>query len=188
MAEAKKPAPQAEASGDAKKSKKNVVLYAVIGLLVLVIVVGGGFATWLFLTISANQNYGDAPQEHVADGHDEDKSSKKKEKKKEKESAPPVFDKLDTYTVNLAGGTVLQTEIHVQVANEAQKEVVKSYLPRISSQINLLLSSRKPEDIATLEGKVKLMDDIKQAINKVLGAKEDEEGVMSVEFKTFIVQ
>ncbi|GAB3265030.1 flagellar basal body-associated FliL family protein [Chitinimonas naiadis] len=192
MAEAKKPAPAADASDNSSKGKKNTVLYIVIGLLVLVILAGGAFGTWLFLTISANQSFGDpAATAEQADGHGEEdtkKEKKKKEKKKSEHSEAPVFTKLDTFTVNLANGTVLQTEIHVQVADEKQSEVIKSYLPRLSSQVNLLLGSKKQDDIATLEGKVKLMEEIKQTINKVLGAKEDEDGVMSVEFKTFIVQ
>lgn len=191
MAEAKKPAPAAEPNAAAPKAKKNVILYVVIALLVLVIVVGGAFATWLFMTISANQNFGEpaaTAEAHAEEPASDKKAAKKKEKKKTEAGAPPVFDKLDTYTVNLQGGTVLQTEIHVQVADEAQKEVVKSYLPRISSQVNLLLSSKKQEELATLEGKVALMAELKQTINKVLDAKDDEDGVMSVEFKTFIVQ
>ncbi|MGQ5523716.1 flagellar basal body-associated FliL family protein [Chitinimonas sp. PSY-7] len=191
MAEAKKPAPAAEPAASAPKSKKNLVLYIVIGLLVLVILVGGVFAAWLFMTISANQNFGEqSSSESHSDGDKKDEKDKKKKDKKDKKehAGPPIFDKLDTYTVNLLGGTVLQTEIHIQVADEKQKEVVKSYLPRISSQVNLLLSSKKPEEIATLEGKVALMGELKQTINKVLDAKEDEDGVMSVEFKSFIVQ
>ena len=154
---------------------------------------GGAFGTWLFLTISANQNFGEpaATAEQAADDHGGDegkKEKKKKDKKKSEHGEAPVFTKLDTFTVNLATGAVLQTEIHVQVADEKQSEVIKSYLPRLSSQVNLLLSSKKQEEISTLDGKVKLMEEIKQTLNKVLGAKDDEDGVMSVEFKTFIVQ
>ena len=191
MAEAKKPAPAAEPAPSAPKSKKNLILYIVIGLLVLVILVGGAFGAWLFVTISANQNFGEqsASESHSDSDKKDDKEKKKKEKREKKEhDGPPIFDKLDTYTVNLQGGSVLQTEIHIQVVDEKQKEVIKSYLPRISSQINLLLSSKKPEEIASLEGKVALMAELKQAINKVLDAKDDEDGVMSVEFKSFIVQ
>lgn len=192
MAEAKKPAPAAEASDSSPKGKKNTILYIVIGLLVLVILAGGAFGTWLFLTISANQNFGEpAATAEQADDHGSDegkKDKKKKDKKKSEHSEAPVFTKLDTFTVNLANGTVLQTEIHVQVADEKQSEVIKSYLPRLSSQVNLLLSSKKQDEVSTLDGKVKLMEEIKQTLNKVLGAKDDEDGVMSVEFKTFIVQ
>ncbi|HEY9102577.1 flagellar basal body-associated FliL family protein [Chitinimonas sp.] len=193
MAEAKKPAPAAEASDSSPKGKKNTILYIVIGLLILVILAGGAFGTWLFLTISANQNFGEpaATAEQAADDHGSDegkKEKKKKDKKKSEHGEAPVFTKLDTFTVNLATGAVLQTEIHVQVADEKQSEVIKSYLPRLSSQVNLLLSSKKQEEISTLDGKVKLMEEIKQTLNKVLGAKDDEDGVMSVEFKTFIVQ
>jgi flagellar FliL protein len=76
----------------------------------------------------------------------------------------------------------------VRVADEKQKEVIKNFLPLISSNVNLVLSAKKPEDVASTEGKQKLMAEIKQTVNKALGAKDDEEGVMDVAFKTFIVQ
>lgn len=101
---------------------------------------------------------------------------------------PPLFLKLDTYTVNLQGGSVLQTEVHVQVADEKGKERVTHYLPRISSQVNLLLRGKRPDELTTAEGTKRLMSEIKAAINQVLEARDDAEGVQSVEFKTFIVQ
>ncbi|MBV8656270.1 MAG: flagellar basal body-associated FliL family protein [Burkholderiales bacterium] len=194
MAEAKKPAPQAAEPADgASKSKKNTLLYVVIIFLLVVVLAVGGFAAWLFFTVSASQSYGDtATSEDASGDKNGDKASKSsKEKKKESKKIadePPVFEKLDTFTVNLVGGTVLQTEIYVQLSNEKQKDTIKAYLPLLSSQVNLLLGSKKPEEIATLEGKQKLMTDVKQVINKALGAKDDEDGVLSVQFKSFIVQ
>jgi len=194
MAEAKKPAPQAAEPADGgSKSKKNTLLYVVIALLLVVVLAVGGFAAWLFFTVSSNQSYGDtAASEDASGDKGGDKASKaNKDKKKESKKSsdePPVFEKLDTFTVNLVGGTVLQTEIYVQLSSEKQKDTIKAYLPLLSSQVNLLLSSKKPEDVATQEGKLKLMAEIKQAINKALGAKDDEDGVLSVQFKSFIVQ
>ncbi|MFC4161695.1 flagellar basal body-associated FliL family protein [Chitinimonas lacunae] len=193
MAEAKK-APAPAESAEAPKPKRNIVLYVVIGLLVLIVVGMTAVAGYLFFALSATQTYSEpvASEAGTEEGHEGDKASEKKKKKKKDKAnpeAPPVFVKLDTYTVNLqGGGSVLQTEIHVQVIDEKQKELITGYLPRISSQVNLLLSSKKAEDVATLEAKVKLMDEIKNAINRVLGARDEEDGVMSVEFKTFIVQ
>lgn len=187
MAEAKKPAPAAAEPAAAPKEKKNVVLYVVIFLLLLVIVAIVGVGGFLYLSLTANP----IPPEPVAadDSHDEEKPSKKakpKKSKKDEGGNTPVFVKLDTFTVNLQGNTgVLQTEIHVQIHDEKQKDVITGFLPRISSQVNLLLSSKKIDDLSTVEAKVTLMEDIKKAINKVLG---DDEGVLSVEFKTFIVQ
>jgi flagellar FliL protein len=187
MAEAKKAAPAAPEPG-AEPKKKSVIAYVIVALLVVLIAVIGGGIFVLYKLVAPPP----AVEEVAADdGHGDASKEKKKEKKasKDKHDAPPVFAKLDTFTVNLAGGaSVLQTEIHVQVADEKMKDVVTSYMPRISSQVNLLLSSKKPEDIATMEAKVKLMEEIKAAINRVLGAKDDDEGVKSVEFKTFIVQ
>lgn len=191
MAEAKKAAPPAEAV-EAPKPKRNILLYVVIGLLVLIVVGMTAVAGYLFFALSANQTYaepvaGEAPAGE--DGHGAADAKKKKKKEKSSADAPPVFVKLDTFTVNLqGGGSVLQTEIHVQVADEKKKDMITSYLPRISSQVNMLLSSKKPEEVSTMETKLKLMEDTKSTINRVLGVKDDEDGVMSVEFKTFIVQ
>jgi flagellar FliL protein len=186
MAEAKKPAPPAEAHDNAQKGKKPVVLYIVIALLVLVILVGGAVAAWFVFSLSSGQSYSDPTTSEDQSG-DKAKDKKKKEEKK-KSDEPPVFEKLDTFTVNLQGGTVLQTEIYVRVADEKQKEVIKNFLPLISSNVNLVLSAKKPEDVATTDGKEKLMAELKQTINKSLGAKDDDEGVISVQLKTFIVQ
>lgn len=190
MAEAKKPAPAAPEPPPAAKPKRNIILYVVIGLLVLVIIAIVAVGGFLFLTL--NQNPAAAAADPAAaeesDGHAE-KPKKKKKEHKSGESNNPVFVKLDTFTVNLqGGGSVLQTEIHVQVADEHQKDTITGYLPRISSQVNLLLSSKKADELQTVEAKVKLMEDIKVAINKVLNARDDDDGVKSVEFKTFIIQ
>ncbi|WP_374349764.1 flagellar basal body-associated FliL family protein [Chitinimonas sp.] len=187
MAEAKKTAPPAEASDGGQKGKKPVLLYLIIVLLVLVILVGGAVAAWLVLSLSAGQAGGAEPV--ASEEHEPEKNKEKKEKKdKKKHEEAPVFEKLDTFTVNLQGGTVLQTEIYVRVADEKQKEVIKNFLPLISSNVNLVLSAKKPDELATTDGKLKLMAELKQTINKSLGAKDDEEGVMGVSFKTFIVQ
>lgn len=191
MAEAKKPAPAPEPP-PAAKPKKNIILYVVIALLVLVIIAIVAVGGFLFLTLNQNPAAADPVAAEESDSGHSEKATKKKKADKHKssgESDKPVFVKLDTFTVNLqGGGSVLQTEIHVQVADEHQKDVITGYLPRISSQVNLLLSSKKADELATVEAKVKLMEDIKVAINKVLDAKYDDDGVKSVEFKTFIIQ
>ncbi|MBV1775754.1 flagellar basal body-associated FliL family protein [Burkholderiaceae bacterium DAT-1] len=194
MSDAKKSAPAPEAADAAPKPKKNTLLYVVIIVLILVILVGGALALYLIFSLSNTQNYSEAQQaatEHQAESEDEDKGhkKKKKEKKKGEHGDVPLFMKLDTFTVNLQGGnSVLQTEVNVQVADEKQQEVIKAYIPRLSSQILLILGSKKPEELTTVESRLKLMEEVKTTVNRVLGAKDEEDGVMSVEFKTFIIQ
>jgi len=183
VAEAKKAAPAAVVAEPAPM-KKNTVLYIVIALLLLVVVAIIGVGGFLFLTMN---------QQGADPGTSEEAPAKAKAKAKKKnthdEEAKPVFAKLDTFTVNLRGSSsVLQTEVYVQMADEHMKDTVTAYLPRISSRIILLLSSKSPEDLSTVEAKQKLMLDVKDTINKVLGVSSDEDGVQSAEFKTFIIQ
>lgn len=189
MAEAKKAAAPAPEPAAAAKPKKNILLMVAIILLVVLILVIGGLG-FLFIKAINPPDTSAEPPVAEASGHEEEPVKKKpKEKKKDGHGDKPVFVKLDTFTVNLQGGAnVLQTEIHVQVSDEKQKELITGYMPRISSQVNLLLSSKKPDELATLEGKQKLMEDIKVAVNRALGVKDEEDGAMSVELKTFIVQ
>ena len=57
----------------------------------------------------------------------------------------------------------------------------------IRHELILLLSSQKGEELATLEGKKKVMAAIKAAINKILKL-DDKTGVTDVLFETFVIQ
>lgn len=182
MAEAKKAAPAAVVAEPVPK-KKNTVLYIVIALLLLVVIAIAGVGAFLYFSL---MNPGGTDTAGVDAPPTKTQHSPKKTKSPE---AKPVFAKLETYTVNLRGtSSVLQTEIYVQMADEHMKDTITAWLPRISSQVILLLSAKSAEELTTVEAKQKLMVDVKDTINKVLGAKDDEEGVMSAEFKTFIIQ
>ena len=99
----------APASGGGKK------LMIVIGLLGLVVLLLAGAVGYLFL------NKPDPAAVH--------------------EAAPaakhvPVFEKIDTFVVNLGGhDTVLQTELQVELSDEAGREMLKQYMPRIRNNL-----------------------------------------------------
>ncbi|MCL4763395.1 MAG: flagellar basal body-associated FliL family protein, partial [Burkholderiales bacterium] len=68
---------------------------------------------------------------------------------------PPVFMNLEPFTVNLAeeeGEHYLQMSVIYQVADEKTVDTLKAYLPVIRNRILLLLSSKKPSDLASALG------------------------------------
>lgn len=165
MAKAKEK-PKEEATEETGGKKKKGLLIVLI-LLSLVILGGGGAAAWYFLV-----------------GH---KAAAGAEKPKPK---PPVFERLETFTVNLAGDQdrYLQVEISLKLSDRKVGDDIKLHLPEIRDAMLRLLSSKKADDISTAAGKTKLSEEIRQRINKVIGVKSPDEGVLGVLFLSFIIQ
>lgn len=164
----------------APKPKKKMLMFIIIGVVVLVLLVGGGLAAFLLLKSGGDEEA--APAQ---------KTEAKKAKKKEDSKHGPVFEKLAVFTVNLNApetGEVLQSEIWVGLSNEKDKEKLKQYLPMVQSEINKLLRSKKPQELKTTEGIDKLGTEIREQINKILHVEAEGEGVLSVQFTTFIVR
>lgn len=147
-----KPAKPAAAKKDdaagAPPHKSNKLLIIIIAVLVLII---AGAAGWWF-TIGKNAGHAEAP----------------------KVEAPkdPKFIPLDAFTVNLAreeSDQFLQVNISLKILEPELEEKIKAVLPEIRSKLNLLLSSKRPSELATAAGKKKLAADIMAETNTVLG-------------------
>ena len=155
---------ETEEAAPAGKSKKK--LFIILGILVLVLA-GGGAGAW-FLT----------------QGGDTHKKEAKAEPAKE-----PVFLALETFTVNLQGGEqFLQTDITLQVADQAQVDALKLHMPRIRSRLLTLLSSQHPEELTTAEAKEKLAHDIQAQVAQPLDAKGKPQQIEDVLFTSFVIQ
>ncbi|WP_051534704.1 flagellar basal body-associated FliL family protein [Deefgea rivuli] len=183
MAEAK-----TEVKADvAPKSKKNILIFAVIGLLVFILILGGALAFFL-LKSPAEGSADEATAEAAA--HGEVKKEKKKEKKDE--HAKPVFAKLQDqpFTVNLSGEaeSVLQVEIMVELAEEADKEKVTAVQPKILDAVNRLLRAKTLEEVKTAKGQEELARQIREKINEILEVEAKDEGVLSVNFTKYFYQ
>ncbi|WP_293761879.1 flagellar basal body-associated protein FliL [uncultured Aquitalea sp.] len=174
MADDKK-ADKAE-KGEKKAGGGNKLMLVVIILLVLVLAAVGGLAAYMFTNM--NKPHGDAAQTEQA-----------KEKPKKKKEGPPIFEKLETFVVNLAGGdgSLLQVDMQAELSDEEAKKKFTDYMPKIRSALILLLSSKTSAELATPDGKVKLKAQVKQIINESMDAGE-EEPVESVLFTSFIIQ
>ena len=181
MAEAK---PEAKAE-KAPKSKKNILIFAVIGVLVFILVLGGALAFFL-LKSPAEGSADEATTEAAAH------SEVKKKKEKKDEHAKPVFAKLQDqpFTVNLSGEaeSVLQVEIMVELATEADKEKITAVQPKILDAVNRLLRAKTLEEVKTPKGQEELARQIREKINELLDAQEKDEGVLSVNFTKYFYQ
>lgn len=164
MARPEKPVEVVEEAAPPKKSKKK--LFIIIGV-AIVLLGGGGAAAW-FLTQGSGP---DKKEEHV------------------EPAKPPVFLPLETFTVNLQGGEqYLQTDITLQVADEAEVEALKLHMPRIRSRLLSLLSSKSAESLSTEADKQKLVQEILVQVKQPLDPKGKPQKVDDVLFTTFVIQ
>lgn len=188
MAEKKKaeaaPEPEAEApegEGGAKpKSKKKLIIVLVV---LLLLGGGGGGAAWWFLK-------GNKP----VDPKDPKAASKAAAApKKDEPELPPIFIRVDTFTVNLkrvdTEDHFLQTEMQFKLTDPKATEALKLRMPEIRNALLLLLSSRTHEELMTIEGKQKLSADIVTQANQIIRAKDPaKDGVHGVYFTSFVIQ
>lgn len=171
MATSKKASKQEEvAAGEAKPTPKKKRLLLAVAAVVLVGALGGA-AAWYFLK--------------PAPGAEEEAASKPVAPK------PPVFSALEPFVVNLQpemGEQYLQVAMTLQVAEQAQADQIKLYMPMIRSRMLTLLSSKRPSELTTPEGKTKLAEEIMTVLNEPFAQGASSLGVSSVFFTAFVIQ
>ncbi len=146
-------------------SKKKRLLIAAIILLLA----GGGTAAWAFLRPGAAG----------------------KEAHKSLAAKPPVYAPLEIFTVNLnqeVGEQYLQVAVTLLVPDQAQAELIKLYMPMVRSRMLTLLSSKKAGELATVDGKQKLADDIKARLQQPFVPNSAPPLISSVLFTSFVIQ
>jgi flagellar protein FliL len=152
----------ADAAKPAKKSRKLLVI-----MLALVVLGAGGGGAWWW----TNRDAG-AAQASVA-------------------PRPPLFLNLEPFTVNLLeenGEHYLQTSLVFQVVDQQAVDTMKLYLPVIRNRILLLLSGKRPSDIASPEGKAKLVTEVTTAVRESIPGTTAERGIVQTYIGSFVVQ
>lgn len=165
-------AKEEEAATEVEAPKKKGKLIIIILAVVAVLVIGGGVGAYLLLSkpaVEANDKHGDEEAE-AEDEH------------------PPVYVKLEAFTVNLADQVYLQTEVQLMVADAKVGEKMNARLPEVRDALIRLLSSKTGEELSQQEGMDKLAIEIQKQINDVLGVKKQSDGVKKVLFGSFIIQ
>jgi flagellar FliL protein len=149
------------------------LMLIVIVLLLILIVAVGGLGAYIFMSKDAASENGT---------HTSQPAKKKLE-------GPPIFEKMDTFVVNLAGntGALLQVEMQAQLIDAEAKKTLLEYMPKIRSGLILLLSSKSAEELASADGKVRLKAQVKKIMNESIDL-PGQEPVDSVVFTSFIIQ
>lgn len=149
---AKQPEPSAAPAADGAPAKKKKPIL-IIAIVALVLLVGGGAAAWFLL----------GGKHGKKDEHAEEEAEAAK---------PPVYVTLEPFTVNLtseASDRYLQVGIDLKVSAADIEGKVKLHLPEIRNGILLLLTSKKVDDLASIEGKNTLREEIRDIVNKAIG-------------------
>lgn len=110
----------------------------------------------------------------------------------------PIFVALEQFTVNLAdegGERFAQIGLTLEVLDERTDKAIRTHMPSIRNSVLLLLSSKKTEELLTLEGKQELATQIALRAGGSLGWTPAAEGavqrpnpIAAVHFSHFIVQ
>ncbi|MCF8088869.1 MAG: flagellar basal body-associated FliL family protein [Desulfotignum sp.] len=163
--------PEADAS-EKKSSKRPVV---VIGIaVILVLLVGGGFAGWTWLKSNSS--------DEIASPDDPPGPAVNPE-------AAPLTYTLNTYIVNLMGNSgmsnrYLKVGVLLGISDPATIPVVEKYKPLLDDAALILLSSKTYNDLATVEGKIVLKQEFISRMNQILGSNV----VNKIYFSEFVVQ
>ncbi|NPA95818.1 MAG: flagellar basal body protein FliL [Thermodesulfobacteria bacterium] len=174
--EEKKEKAEAEAKEAKEKKGGSKLLIIIIALLVLIIIGGAGAFFLLFSAPSDEEiakeiKQDESPQEIVAPTP---------------ESIGVVVD-LKPFLVNLADPKArhfLKATLSLEVKDDEAKGLVEQFLPKIRNDILLLLSSKTLEDVITIEGKVRLKDEIMSRVSRIIGPGQ----LKDVYFSQFVVQ
>jgi len=179
---------------EGEEKKKGGKLKLIILLVVLLAVLGGGgFAAWKFFLqpkMAGGGNQTEAPQEEAAAKRGEEGGKKEGEGKggeAGKAVGGPQLVKLETLVVNLSdptGRRYLKATMEVEMANAAAAADLNANMPKIKDMLLMLLSSKTYADIATMDKKLELKNEIVDRLNLVVGKAK----IKGVYFTDFVVQ
>ncbi len=180
--------------GDETPKKKGKLGLILIIVLVVIVLVLGALVALLLLKGGKDKEH-EEPAAHAAPAAQQLHTTGTVDLTK-----PPTFIPLDAFTVNLRrdeGDHYLQVVAVMRVADATMDPTLKAFMPEIRHRINLLLSSKLPSEVATVEGREALSLAITESVNEALGFKpvRDAAGkpvpngpVQAVLFTSFIIQ
>lgn len=154
---------------DAPKPRKSkLLLFIIIG--VLVVVLGGGGAAYFLIKKKA----------HDAEDEGDEPVKTSKRAKNSNPDAPPVFVKLEPFTVKLQPEqyeAYLQATPELRVVDAPVGDKIKQYMPEIRHKVLLLMSGKKGSELSTPQGVQKLSNEMREQVNLIVdGPKVKKKG------------
>ncbi|WP_250532596.1 flagellar basal body-associated protein FliL [Caballeronia sp. AZ10_KS36] len=105
---------------------------------------------------------------------------------------PPVFFPLESLTVNLQADDgimhYLRVGLTLKLKDEKGQAALTERMPEIRSRILLLLSAKHPDDLAGIDGKRKLADELRATVEAAASTPEQPAHIQEVLFTEFVVQ
>jgi len=193
MATEKAPAaPAAAPAATPNKGKRTFLIIVIAGIVLVLVLLIVGVGVWVWKShASSDADEGDEEVTEVS-------------KKSKQPDAPPIFVKLDKFTVNLRPAddgnndgydAYMQTEITLQVDDMTADARLKNLMPRIRNDITLIMSDKQANALKSREGKAALAVEIRDAINRIAGPnpgrnqdKPPEGPIIEVLFESIIIQ
>jgi flagellar protein FliL len=108
------------------------------------------------------------------------------------EREPPIFMRIEPFTVNLADGNygsrLLYTGVTLRVGDETSKIILEEHMPQVRSRLLMLLSGKQADELTSTEGKQQLAQSIIDRLNVPLTENQPPLDLREVLFTEFIVQ
>jgi flagellar FliL protein len=174
-----------EAVTPPKKNKKGLIKWVLISL-GIVLLVGLSVGTSIYVMKSMMKS----PEDKSAEKSNDAKP--KEEKAKHKEPQIAIYYKFDPpFVVNIqgqGGSRFLQLTIEAMTYDQSVSTDIDQNMPLIRNNILLLLSDLSADQVATMEGKQKLREDILKEIQKIMKDKIGKPGVEEVYLTSIVMQ
>ena len=164
---------QVEIPADEPKKSGSKLKWIILVVLLLVLLGGGGAAYWFLLgpgAVVPEENGEPSPEEAA---------------KQEKMVSEIVS--LPSFIVNLAdplGRRFLRLTLDVEVVSKEAAADLNKFESRVRDAVILLLSSKTYGDLASMESKITLKNEIVDRLNQIIGGAR----VSNVYFTEFVIQ
>lgn len=171
-------APETEATVEA--GKKSLISKLKLPLIIVAVLVVLGVATMVVLpklTSSKEKQEGAATTE----------SSEKSGEASAEKQGPSALFPLDPFIINLrdpSGKRYLKIRVELELSGKELEAQITERMPQIKDGLLILLSSKSYEDIESVEGKLRLRQEIVSRINSLLSSGR----VQNIYFTEFVVQ
>jgi flagellar protein FliL len=106
-------------------------------------------------------------------------------------AAPPVFFPLESMTVNLQSDDAmhyLRIGLTLKLPDQKAQATLTERMPEVRSHILMLLSAKRPDDLAGIDGKRELAKELLETVQKTGGTPDSPAHVQEVLFTEFVVQ
>lgn len=108
------------------------------------------------------------------------------------ERQPPIFVKIEPFTVNLAddayGSRLLYAGLSLKVADAETREILEQHMPQVRSRLLLMFSGQQADELTRPGGKQQLADRVLAVLDAPMTDPQPELAIEDVLFTEFIVQ